>query len=61
MATYRSGNPDDLASALLRQVDDPVGRSSRVALVRARIGELSWEHEADRLLELLERVAGDRA
>ena len=61
VATYRSGDPDDLASALLRQVDDPAGRSSRVALVRARIGELSWEHEADRLLELLERVAGDRA
>ena len=37
VATYRSGQPENLAEVLLEQVDDPAGRSSRVALVQARI------------------------
>jgi glycosyltransferase involved in cell wall biosynthesis len=61
VATYRPGDPVDLGAALLRLVDDPAGRESGVALARARIAELAWDREADRLMELVDRLAGDRA
>ena len=61
VATYRPGDPADLAAAILRLVDDPGGRSAGVALAAARIVELSWDHEADRLMDLIDRLAADRA
>jgi glycosyltransferase involved in cell wall biosynthesis len=61
IATYQPGDPDDLAAAILRLVDDPAGREEAVALARARIGELAWDHEADRLMALVDRLAGDQA
>ena len=61
VATYRPGDPADLAAAILRLVDDPAGRAAGVALARARIGELAWDHEADRLMDLVDRLAGDCA
>lgn len=61
VATYQPGDPDDLASVILRLVDDPIGRQQAVGLARARIGELAWDHEADRLMALVDRLAGDQA
>ena len=37
------------------------GREAAVARTSVRIGELSWEHEADRLAALIERLAPDRS
>ena len=60
IAVYGAGDPADLAAALLRLVDDPIAREAAVALATARIHELSWEHEADRLVALVDRLAADR-
>jgi glycosyltransferase involved in cell wall biosynthesis len=57
VATYRSGDPADLARVLLEQVDDPGGRTARVAAAGARIEQLAWVHEADRLAALIDRLA----
>ncbi len=61
VATYESGQPGSLADVLLEQVDDSPARERRVRLAAARIGELSWEHEADRLMALIDGLARDRA
>ena len=61
VATYRPGDPADLAAVVLRLVDEPERRTAGVALARARIAELSWDHEADRLMALGDRLAGDRS
>ena len=58
--TYDPGNADSLASAILALHDDPVRRDSAVMMTTTRIRELSWEHEADRLAALVERLAPDR-
>ena len=59
VSTYRPGDPADLGLAILRLVDDPEARLAGVALARARIAELAWDHEADRLMNLVDRLAGD--
>ncbi len=59
VATYRPGDPDDLAAVVLGLVDEPERRAAGVALARARIAELGWDHEADRLMALIDRLAGD--
>jgi glycosyltransferase involved in cell wall biosynthesis len=58
---YEPGSADGLADAILRLVDDPVLRAAAVASTLGRIRELSWEHEADRLVALIDRLAGDPA
>ncbi len=58
--TYDPGDPDALAAAILGLVDDPSARDEAVARTTALIRELSWEHEADRLEALVERLAPDR-
>ena len=57
--TYEPGGPDGLASAILSLVDDPAAREASVAVMTGRIGELSWEREADRLCAIIERLAPD--
>lgn len=57
---YEPGDPDALSGALLAIVDDPRARDAAVARTSLRIRELSWEHEADRLAALIERLAPDR-
>jgi glycosyltransferase involved in cell wall biosynthesis len=57
VATYRSGDPGDLARVILEQVDEPAARAARVAAAAARIGQLAWAHEADRLAGLIDRLA----
>ena len=60
VTTYAPGDPASLARALLAIVDDRQARDAAVARTSERIRELSWEHEADRLAALVERVAPDR-
>jgi glycosyltransferase involved in cell wall biosynthesis len=60
VATYEPGDGDGLAAAILAFVDDPAGRDAAVARTRTRIGDLSWDHEADRLQALIDRLAADR-
>ena len=57
--TYEPGDPDGLASAILSLVDDAAAREASVAVMTGRIGELSWEREADRLCAIIERLAPD--
>ena len=59
VTTYESGNPADLTRAVLAIVDDPAGREAAVERTMGRIRELSWEHEADRLMALIDRLARD--
>lgn len=56
VSTYRSGDPGDLAAALLRLVDDPEEREARVERTARRVRELAWEHEGARYLALLDRL-----
>ena len=58
--TYEPGDADSLARAILTVHDDPVRRDFAVTTTTTRILELSWEHEADRLAALVERLAPDR-
>lgn len=60
LATYEPGDPDDLAAAILRLVDDSTARDRAVSLMFERVRELSWEVEAERLVELYDRLAVDR-
>jgi len=60
VAVYDPGDPDALAAAVLAILDDPLAREAAVARTTARVHELSWEHEADRLAALIERLAPDR-
>ncbi|HEX5822883.1 MAG TPA: glycosyltransferase [Candidatus Limnocylindrales bacterium] len=60
VTTYDPGDVDGLAAAILGIVDDPAARDTAVARTRARIGELSWDHEAERFGELIDRLAADR-
>ncbi len=59
VTTYEPGDVGALADAVLRLVDDPAARDAAVAVTLSRIRELSWEHEADRLEALIDRLAGD--
>jgi glycosyltransferase involved in cell wall biosynthesis len=60
VASYRAGDPDDLARAFLELVDDPANRTRRLARSMARLDELSWEHEAAVYVALIDRLARDR-
>ena len=60
VSTYEPGDADSLTLAIVALHDDPVRRDSAVAATMTRIRELSWEHEADRLAALVQRLAPDR-
>ncbi len=57
--TYRPGDPDDLAEAILALTDDVADREARVARTQALVAELAWERESQRYLALVERLAAD--
>ena len=57
---YEPGNAESLADAVLALVDDPAARDAAVAAAHAIVAARSWEHDAPRYLELLERFARDR-
>ena len=60
VATYDPGDGDGLAAAIIALIEDPAEREASVARTRVRIGEQSWDREADRLRALIDRVATDR-
>ena len=59
VTTYLPGDAESLATAILGLIDDPARREAAVAATRVRIGELSWDHESERLWELIDRLAAD--
>ncbi|HEV8516682.1 MAG TPA: glycosyltransferase [Candidatus Limnocylindrales bacterium] len=59
LSLYVPGDARDLARAILRLVDDPAERASRLARTDQRLVELGWERETDRYLALVERLALD--
>ena len=60
LVLYDPGDPASLAAAILEIVDHPRKRNARVNTMRARAGELAWERESGRYLDLVERLARDR-
>ncbi len=54
---YRPGDPDDLARAVLRVVDEPLERQAHVARMTAAVGTMSWEAEGPRYVALIQRLA----
>ncbi|HEX7473334.1 MAG TPA: glycosyltransferase family 4 protein [Candidatus Limnocylindrales bacterium] len=59
VTTYEPGDPDDLASAILKLVDDPAERDARVARTAARVADLAWEREVGHYLGIVDALAGD--
>ena len=60
-ATYAAGDPDDLAAAILRLVDDARGARGRNRGGRAAIvADLSWERVSVGYLDLVQALARDR-
>jgi glycosyltransferase involved in cell wall biosynthesis len=57
VVTYAPGDPGDLATALVRVVDDAGEREARVTRALARVQGLSWERESVRYLELVEALS----
>jgi len=56
IATYRPGDPADLAHVVAGLVDDRGARAARVAASAARARELGWDGEARRYCALVERL-----
>ncbi|HLY15070.1 MAG TPA: glycosyltransferase [Candidatus Limnocylindrales bacterium] len=59
VGTYEAGDAGALTTAVLAIVDDSAARVAAVERTLARIQALSWEHEADRLAALIDRLARD--
>lgn len=60
VASYRPGDPDDLATRLLEIVDGPDGRAAAVAAATELIASMAWERDSVPYLALIERLARDR-
>jgi glycosyltransferase involved in cell wall biosynthesis len=58
VATYAPGDPDAMASAILRLVDDAPARDAAVARTTKRVRDLAWERESERYIALVDRLAG---
>jgi len=56
IATYRPGDPMDLARVIIALVEDPPARAARVAATAARARELDWDGEAQRYRAVVERL-----
>ncbi|MFI5261190.1 MAG: glycosyltransferase [Candidatus Limnocylindrales bacterium] len=55
---YASGDAASLADVLAAIVDEPAEREARLATAAERMVALAWEHEAQRYLTVVARVAG---
>ncbi|HEX7491107.1 MAG TPA: glycosyltransferase family 4 protein [Candidatus Limnocylindrales bacterium] len=61
LSVYEPGNPQSLAEMVLKLIDDPDGRISRIRKTRDRVEELSWTRQAAAYRIVVERlVAGSR-
>jgi len=59
LSMYESGDPESLAAAILRLVDDAPERIARVERTRGRLEELSWTRQGRAFQDVVERlVAG---
>jgi len=56
LAWYEPGDVDSLVAAILRLVDDPVGRDAGAVAAGARARELSWDREAPAYVALVESI-----
>jgi glycosyltransferase involved in cell wall biosynthesis len=54
--TYMPGDAEDLVRAMSSLIDDPAGRTARVARARDRLRNLSWESESARLIGLVDAL-----
>ncbi len=59
VATYEAGDPNALAEAIGRFVDDAGAREAAVAATREVVRRLAWEREAERYIALVELMVGD--
>jgi glycosyltransferase involved in cell wall biosynthesis len=57
VAVYDPGDPDDLATSILKLVDDPAERARRVAATSALVADLAWERTSRDYLALIEALA----
>jgi glycosyltransferase involved in cell wall biosynthesis len=54
---YEPGDPDDLAAAILRVVDDPAARDVGIARTRELVEQRSWEREAVHYRSIVDGLA----
>ena len=55
--TYDPGDPDHLATAVLRIVEEPLAREAAVARTLQIVRQSSWERESERYLAIVEELA----
>lgn len=60
VTTYLPGDADDLASGILRLVDDPIARSTAVTRAATIVTGMAWERDAMDYLALLGKFARGR-
>jgi glycosyltransferase involved in cell wall biosynthesis len=60
VATYRPGDAEAMAAAILGFIDDPARRDDAVERARAIVLATAWEREAERYVALIDRFALDR-
>jgi glycosyltransferase involved in cell wall biosynthesis len=58
LSVYEPGDPKSLAEMVLKLVDDPDGRRSRVRKTSDRVEELSWTRQATAYKNVVERLVG---
>ncbi|MGA3030912.1 MAG: glycosyltransferase family 4 protein [Candidatus Limnocylindrales bacterium] len=60
LSVYEPGDPDSLAAAVLRLVDDDRDRAARVERTRRRVNELSWTRQAEAYKSVVNRLVARR-
>jgi glycosyltransferase involved in cell wall biosynthesis len=60
VATYRPGDAEAMAAAILGFIGDPARRDDAVERARAIVLATAWEREAERYVALVDRFALDR-
>ena len=60
VVTYEPGDTAALVAAILGCVDDAAARSAAVARTAEIVRAAAWERESERLVALVDRLAGDR-
>ena len=60
LSLYEPGDAESLAGVILHLIDDPTDRRERVASTAARVGELSWAHQAEAYHAVVNRLSRPR-
>jgi len=60
VSTYEPGDADDLSLAIERLIADPLAREAAVARTSDVVQGLAWEREAERYVDLVDRLARGR-